>query len=71
MCCATSVQDFHHILFPFTATVHLKVGYWSICFVFGIGFPLDVDVVDGFGIFAIREVDPAVSREVIYKCDEV
>jgi len=71
VCCATSVQDFHHILFAFTAMVCLKVGYCSICFVFGIRFPLDVDVVDGFGIFAIREVDPAVSCEVIYEGDEV
>ena len=68
---AAGFEDFRHLLFVFTAAVCLKVGYWCVCFVFSVCFPLDVDIVDCFGIFAAREVNPAVPREVIYEGDEV
>jgi len=69
--CAAGCEDFRHLLFVFTAAVYLKVGYWSVCFVFHVRFPLDVDIMDRFGVFAAREVNPAVPREVIYEGDEV
>jgi len=49
----------------------LKIGYWSICFVFGIRFSLDVDIVDCFGILVAREVNPAILSEVINEGDKV